>query len=695
MKTLFRVVLALVVVLVILIALAIGLLLTFDLNRVKPVLQNAAQERGLELAIPGDLGWRFFPTLGLELGSMSLKNAASGEDLASIESASVTVLIKPLFSKEIAVDGLEVVGMEANYRVNNAGVSGWQPLIDSLQAQPDAPEEEKTAGAPSVEIKRIDIRELAATYHDEQTGSQMRLSNTSIQSSEFALDGSQFPLELDATVQYGDYAEMTVRWQSPMAINLAEQNLVIKNGVGSVTTNGARADLELSNNLTWSTPLSSAGDLEVSGDDLQALLQALQIDAIEPTVQNALQKFALQVQYEQKGNNIRLQRAKLHIDETEIDGTLRVQNDQKIQLQSEWKINKIDLDRYFPPVEAPTEEPSAKEPTEEPAAQQSDTPPRPLPFEILRKLQADVSVSVGELIAKGITSSDINLVVQANNGLVTLQKLNGKVVDGTFNGQGVLDARRSPVELDVSLDTQKINLGKLVTILAGQDHLAGTVAADVQITSQGATVEALTDNLQMQAQAQSEHLKLVPFNIEQQFCTAIALLQRSEPKQHEWPNETLLEPVQIQLNYAKNTLQLEGLNAEIANLMAAATGKINIETGKFNVPFSLSLGDFADTLPGCLPIDEKWRKRALPIRCKGSLDTIGVRTCLPDTELLTSMLKDRVEQKAKEKLEKEKDRAEEKLGDKAKELLNKELGEEKAKETENKVRSVLDRLKDR
>lgn len=685
MRTLFRAVVVLIVVAIALIAIAIGLLLTFDLNRLKPVLQDAIEERGLALAIPGDLSWRFLPTLGLELGQMSLTNPQSGETLAAIESASVTVLLRPLLNKEIIVDGLQVTGMQANYRVDENNTSGWQPLLDSLDQAPtnEPVPSESAQSAPKLEINHIDIHNLSATYEDAISGSKALLRDASIQSTELSLDGSPFPLKLSASAIYGAYPQIDIRWQSLVSINPDKKRLEIIDGQGSIEADGSQTNLELSNTLSWG-PLSSAGDAKISGDNLKGVLKAFQVDAFASAKEDALKRFELQLQYELKGYNLRIQKAKLHVDGTEVEGDFLLQNDRQINIESHWQATTLNLDRYFPP--------SSEPPSEEPPKPASE--PTPLPFDLLQNLNANITFSMQELLARGIATRDLKLAVRASKGLVTLSDLSGNMVEGTFKGQGVLDARQPPAELDVSLDTQGIDLGKLLQALADQNHLAGSVTASVHLGSTGKTVEALLDNLQMQAQAQSEHLKLVPFNIEQQFCNAVALLQRSTPPQDvNWPEQTMLEPVKLEIQFSNNTLQLEGLNAEIANLVAAATGTFNVKTGRFDVPFKLSLGDFADTLPGCLPIDEKWRKRALPIRCKGSLSDIGVRTCLPDTELLTNMLKDKVEQKAKQKLEKEKDRAEEKLEHKAKELLNKELGEEKAKEAEDEIRSIFDRLK--
>jgi hypothetical protein len=349
-----------------------------------------------------------------------------------------------------------------------------------------------------------------------------------------------------------------------------------------------------------------------------------------------------------------------------------------------WQGTSLVLNDYLPP-EVEKNGPASAEP---------DAPPQPLPLEALRDLNLQAKVAFEKLMYKGLPMNQPQLQVSANNGLLKLETLSLQTADGTVSGEGQLDARGAEAQLQMTLQSQGVNLGTLLQTFADLDKVTGKVSATAVVTSHGATDKALQDNLVVEASAESEELQVTPINIEEQFCRALSILQQQTlPENIEWPDMTRLEPVKMQIRYADHTLNLQQLNATIANLLSAASGSFNLETGKFNVPFSLSLGEFANKVESCLPIEEKWRKRALPIRCKGSLDDIGPTTCLPDTKLLTELVKDRVKGEAREKLEAEKDRLENKLEDKAKELLKEKLGEEKGKNTEESVRSLLNQFK--
>lgn len=667
------------ILLIILIVAAVGiaiLLLTFDLNRLKPLLVDMAAERGAQLQIPGDLEWQLYPNLGLKLGAMQLHSNSDGSLLAAIDSASVSVQLKPLLNRQIFINGIDLVGMQANYQVDAQGNNPWQPILTASNAAPPRPTTSDQGEPPQLEIQRIRITGLNLQYHNAQNGDHASIEHGEITSHNLALTGTPFDLSLTAKVQYNTYPSVHATWQSPLSLNLAQQQLNIENGELNIDAAKSKAKVVITSAATWSQTFASQGKLVISGQDLNQLLRDFNLTRYKPADANALKQFNLQFSYELADDKLRIKDVKVRVDETDLKGDLSIQHFDAPQIRGQWHGGKVQVDRYLPEPESTT--------AAAPAA-----PPQPLPFAALRALDLKVTVGFDEVNYKGITLTQPQLQVDAKNGLLQLTQLQTQIADGTVAGSGALDARKSEAQLHLNLDTKAVDVGKLLMAFAEQKAINGKANATVTITSQGKTDQQLQDNLKIQALANSEGLKLAPFNLEEQFCKAVALLQQTPAKAFDWPQETLLEPVKMQIDLVENTLKLTSLNAEIANLLGNAEGQLNLSNGKFNVPFALSIGDFASSRPGCLPIEEKWRKRALPIRCKGSLDNIGAKTCLPDTELLTAMLKE----KARVKIEEKKDELEQDLGTKARGLLEKELGTEKGKKTEETVRGIYDQLK--
>ncbi len=684
MKILIRSLLILVGLIALAAIVLIALVFTLDPNHLKPILQKQAAERGLELRIPGDIDWKLLPNLGLQLGALEIYTAEDKTLLAAITAAEVSVQLMPILQRQIRVDGVRLDGLEVNYAVDAQGRTGWDGLSDP---KPDGAPAEAASDTPAeLSVDRIQITDLRLVYTDAQSGDRAEIRDFNLTASEVALAGRPFPLTLEFTAVWNEFSPLRLEWDGPVQLNLDTQILQVADAKIEAQAGAAKLALTLATDTHWGEPLTSKGAVKWAPFALPPLLEALGVEPPKTASAQALQKFGGTLSYNLGPDQLELKPINLTLDQTRLDGDLLLHDFAKPAITTTWRGSALVLDDYLPP----PDKAAAGAPAETAA------PPQPLPLETLRELNLNADVSFDQVSYQGLPVEQPQLRIKAKDGLLQLDRLSLQTADGKITGQGQLDARGSTARLQLGLQSQGVELGTLLRTFAEVDKLSGKATADLTATSHGATDQALTDNLVVEAKAQSDQLRVVPINIEEQFCRALALLQQQNlPENMDWPDMTRLEPVQMQLRYAENTLTVQQLNAEIAHLLGSATGSFNLETGQFNIPVSLSLGDFANAAAGCLPVDEKWRKRSLPIRCKGTVDDIGVKTCLPDTQVLTDLFKDRIKGEAREKLEEEKDRLEKKLGSKARDLLQEKLGEEKGKNTEDSVRGRLDQFRKR
>lgn len=661
------------------------LVFTLDPNRLKPLLEKQAAERGIQLQMTGDIRWKLFPSLGLSLGELQLHSLQDKTLLAAIKEAEVSVQLMPIFQRQIQADGVRLVGLEVHYTVDAQGNSAWQSIGGSdIASAPTSAEPNAEGVPPELSIEQVEIIDLVLLYNNAQSGDRAEIRDLNLQAKNVALAGEAFPVKLDLSAKWNDFAPVQLAWEGPASVNLENEILTVEHADMELRTGDATLRFRLSTDTHWGEPLTSKGSLELEPTSLPPLFKALGMEPIETANPRALQQVGGTVTYEFAPDQLQLNPITLALDKTSFKGQLQLKNFKQPVIITAWQGTTLVLDDYLPP-ETVEKAGATSEPEE---------PPQPLPLETLRALNLDAKLAFDSLSYQGLPINQPQVKVTAKEGLLTLDALTMQVAEGNIEGEGQLDARGTEAKLRMELQSQNVELGTLLQTFAELDKISGKANANATITSHGSTDKALKDNLIVEATAESQELRVVPINIEEQFCRALAILQQqSLPENIEWPDMTRLEPVQMQLRYAENTLDVQQLSAQIAHLLSAASGKLNLETGQFNFPFSLSLGDFAGQVEGCLPIDEKWRQRALPIRCKGSLDDIGVGTCLPDTKLLADLAKDRLKGEAKEKLEEERDRLEKKLGTKARDLLQEKLGEEKSKNTEESVRDLLNQFK--
>ncbi|WP_445947041.1 AsmA family protein, partial [Shewanella sp.] len=99
------------------VSLILYITLIFDLNSFKPELVELVEKQtGRELQISQDLSWSFFPSLGIDLGGISLSNPQGFDTNMMLEVNTVvaSVALQPLLSKKIEIEQLLLDGVEIN-----------------------------------------------------------------------------------------------------------------------------------------------------------------------------------------------------------------------------------------------------------------------------------------------------------------------------------------------------------------------------------------------------------------------------------------------------------------------------------------------------------------------------------------------------------------------------------------------------
>ena len=676
-------------------------ILAVDPNTLKPVLRNAAADQGIELALPGDLGWTFWPSLGFRLGELDMRQHGSSQPLLSAGNASVSVQLMPLFKRQILVDGIEVRDATVNLLVNADGESNWSEI--GGPADPDAsPETTEAATLPELSIARVRFVNSALHYQDLQAAQDIRVSQLNLEARNVAIDGNRFPLQLSLDVQIDQLPTLAVAFEGQIGLDLEQQQFTTHDTRADVSAAGANtnARLRLTTQTHWGDALRSTGTLHLDPTNLRRWLAVVSDEPLDTRNPDALGSFSLNLPYEYRDDTLTLPDINLQLDSTVLKGSTTLGLGDAITVKSDLRGTGINVDDYLPP-----------------STESDDTPapeaePTPLPMELLRELRVDARLVFEKMTVMDIALTNPQLGLSAQNGLLRLQPLQAGIAGGQIAGNGQLDARQSVARLTLELAGENIDVGQLLQQLADFGDIQGKVQTQAQVVSEGTTNRQLIDNLHAAAKVQSAQMQWQKINLEQQFCRAMAVLQQSEPPAFDWPSHTGMQPIELDLVFAQQTISVENLNASLARLLAKAQGSMNIDTGEFDFPFNLSLGSFASgatgdaaaTIPGCLPIADNWRNRALPIRCKGNIEGFGAKTCLPDVKLLTDLAKDRAKEKidaklqekrteVEQKLDARKDKVEQALEDKAKNLLRDKLGEEKGKSAEESARDALRRLR--
>ena len=88
---------------------------TFNPNEYKPfIIQAVKDKKQRTLKLDGDIKMFFFPSIGADLGKVSLSEFKSDKEFVAIDSVRVSLALLPLLSKQVVVNELGISGLKAS-----------------------------------------------------------------------------------------------------------------------------------------------------------------------------------------------------------------------------------------------------------------------------------------------------------------------------------------------------------------------------------------------------------------------------------------------------------------------------------------------------------------------------------------------------------------------------------------------------
>ncbi len=173
-----------------LIVLAVGvLLLVIDPNDYKPQLTALVKEKtDMTLAIEDRLEWMLWPSIGVELGRTSLRDAEKKETLVAVEKAGVSVALLPLFRRQINIDAVMLDGAKLRYLLYADGTTSWDRMLARL-AGPASPgkEEEQPSQAVAFNVKTLEVKDSSLYMKDEKAGVERALEAVAVQAQDIGM----------------------------------------------------------------------------------------------------------------------------------------------------------------------------------------------------------------------------------------------------------------------------------------------------------------------------------------------------------------------------------------------------------------------------------------------------------------------------------------------------------------------------
>jgi AsmA protein len=655
-----------------LIAVVVGLVLVLvialpffvDPNDYKDEIAAAvAKQTGRTLTIDGDIGLSVFPWLGLDIGSAQLSNAAGFGDkpMASMEQVQVRVKLLPLLRKELEMDTVKLNGLHLSLARDENGRTNWEDLQG--EAAPDSGKTDKqqadtVSPLAGLAIGGVEVTDAQVVWDDRSAASHYEINDLSFTTGAI-MPGQPFDLELHFRVAATQPAvNGTLDLEGSVLIAPDFQAIRIDGAIlgldltgetlpGGKLVLGLAADiavdleqqtLELSSLALDALNMKITGNVSgkgITGDDprfsgtfsinefvprdvIKALGQEPPVTADSTVLGNA----DAMLGWEASLRHVDAKTIQVKLDDTKLSGNLRVADFDNPAITFTLRADQIDIDRYLPPP-GEASEPEAATPATAAAGGAGG-----LPVETLRGLNLDGTLTLDSLKAYNLRSTDIEVRIKAQGGLLRINPASAKLYDGQS-----LDEHLTGVQA-----------GPLLKDLSGDDTLLGTANLHASLTGAGATPEQIRKTLNGNAAFSFANGAVKGVNIVSLIRNAEAVLQGKSAPQDNQPNQTDFAELKGSATVTNGLVKNKDLSLKSPLLRIKGKGTINLPEETIDYLLKAKIVGSLEGQGG--KVRSELKGVTIPVHIGG---TFSKPTYTPD---LAAALGDSAKEKAQEEIEK-------------------------------------------
>ncbi len=623
---------------------------TFDANAYKQELSSLVlQKTGRELEFEGDVGLTFYPSLGMKLGALRFANAPGFGDrpMLAVEQASVSVDLLSLLRLQPEIAQLVLDGLQLDLARNRQGKTNWDDLLPAQsaeageqpsQALPPANDSLQLAGVfGGLDLSRGDIR-----WRDEQAGIEYEISDLNLKTGRIE-EGRDFPLQLSLRLRGKDGLKAGIRFDSlarleQKALRLAAIKLDVEAAGGPLPVD--KALLKVGGDLGFALPTQQ---LSVQGFSLDAsseggLLRSLQArlggDIGFDLKQQRLTVAGLSLETDLSGDalpagnlktrlssselnlvlpqrSLRLDGLQLAIDEQRLEGFVDVRDYARPAVRFELQGKLLDLDRitgYQPGQATPEAGPQAAEPAEDVRIA--------LPMELLRKLELDGKLAIGEIRVHGLKLQDASLRVQAKQGQIAVEPIRLALYDGKLQGSARLDVRGKQPSYAVKQTLQGFRIGAFLQDFMQDDKISGLAFVDLDLGTGGEWLSELKKNLNGRLSMKVEDGAFKGLNLRYEIDRARARLKR-EPEPPQQMQKTDFSALSLSAEIRNGVVYSDDLEIQAPLLRVGGSGSVDLVQEQIDYRIDAKL--VASTAGQGAGTVEQSSGLLLPVRIKGAL----------------------------------------------------------------------------
>ncbi|ABV87729.1 AsmA family protein [Shewanella pealeana] len=434
-------------------ALVLYVTVIFDPNDFKPqIVELVKKQTGRELAIGSDLSWTFFPSLGIELGKITLSNPEGFKNasMVSVNQVVAEVALMPLLKKEVEISQLNLDGLTLMLETQKDGRNSFDGLAGNADKKSVSKGATQNTASSHATLARLDIGGIAIT-------------NTQITNIDHLSQSEQVFALKELTLgrfQLGEFAPLKYEFAATMpdmaVTSQGEGQIKVAQDLQTITIN----DFVVNNQVT--------GEGIPNGSLKADLTTSLVVALDKQTLSLVLSSFS--------AANIN------------ANGKLDIAYGSKVpQVVAKLEVGDVDLDALLPKHEG--EAAKQDKPKDKPTAKPSKAIEPDLTA--MKSVNLDVDVRIKSVKVANLKTQNWVMKLLLKGGVADIKQLSADLYGGKINATAKLDGREKVANYQFDKRLSGVDIRALLIDMAEVDLLDGK--ANFNVAGKGRSL--VPDNL--------------------------------------------------------------------------------------------------------------------------------------------------------------------------------------------------------
>lgn len=392
--------------------------------------------------------------------------------------------------------------------------------------------------------------------------------------------------------------------------------------------------------------MAITGKLATAAFNPRSVMSALAIAAPQTADANVLKSASFSADISGDEKQVLLKNIRVKLDESTLTGEAGISDLATMRQYARLNLDKMDADRYLPPVTKTAAAPAEKTAAPAPASSGSA---EVLPVKLLKEQNLDVAFTAGSLTAMEYPVTGFRVAATAGNGLVNVSELKGTIYNGGFSVPVNINVQGAQPVLKLQPSLQHMEIGPLAKKFLKKDLLEGKASYTGNLTVRGNTVDAWMKSVTGTSDLKFENGVLHGVNAMQEAMNALgkyqgllALAGKDAQTMVDKQKDTEIASFAANNTLDNGVLNSKSLNADLKKGKVNGAGSFNLVTQELDYKFQMNLDKSV--------VGDKNAGYALPVQCKGSLAGNLATLCKLDSKAISDMALKAATAKGLEKL---------------------------------------------